>query len=184
MAADQTIYVTQTIGGCESEPFAVAITKTVIDSEIYGTIGTLEVSEKNAGYYAWFKDGSYIINSNSASIPYNGETGAYSVVITKNGCTEVSRVYNMPSDLVTGVEGDTDTDWSVYPNPALGTFVITVAAKGIVNIYDVRGRIVYTTTVDNSTGMSETNPIRIPGGVYLVTFDDGTKMRTKRVVVY
>ncbi len=91
----------------------------------------------------------------------------------------------MPFDLVTGIEDDPDADWSVYPNPATGYFTIDVAAMhGVVKIYNTTGKLVYTVTMDNSAGMLNTHEVRIPGGVYLVTFEDGTKLRSKRIVVY
>jgi len=184
-AVERTYYLTQTLTGCESVPTPVTVEKITIHSEIYGTADKLEVKEKNGDFYAWYKNGFHIPNSNSSSIPYNGETGAYSVAVTKNNCTEYSDVYNMPSDLVTGVEGDTDADWSVYPNPARGYFTIDVKAiHGVMKIYDTTGRIVYTTTVNHPTGTSEMNHIRLGSGVYLVTFEDGTNMSSKRVVVF
>ncbi len=184
-ATNRSYYVTQTLAECESEPIAVTVAPIVIDTEIYGSGNTLEVREKDGDYYAWSFNGSYIYNSNSASIPYNGKTGTYMVFVTKGNCSKYSRAYNMPAELVTGVEDNTDTGWSVYPNPARRSFSIDVGSlRGIIKIYEVTGRLVYTTTVDHPLGLNETYTIQLPSGVYLVTFEDGIVDRSKRVVVY
>ncbi|WP_276372162.1 FG-GAP-like repeat-containing protein [Chryseolinea sp. H1M3-3] len=184
-ATKRSYYVTQTLDGCESEPIAVTVTPITINTEIYGSENTLEVGEKDGDYYAWSMNGSYIFNSNSASIPYNGETGTYRVFVMKGGCSEYSRSYNMPADLITGIEDITDAGWSVYPNPARKYFSIDVGSlRGIVKIYEVTGRLVHTTTIDHPLGVIETYPIQLPAGVYLIIFEDGIVNRSKRVVVY
>ena len=174
VAAERTYYVTQTKQECESEPASVTTSKTVIDTEIYSTNDMLHVKEKNGDYYAWYKNGSFIWNG--PSIPYHGETATYYVVVAKDNCIEYSSQYNMPTDIVTAIEDNTDADWSVYPNPASGYFTINVATlRGVVKIYDVTGRLMHTATVDHSMGMTESYSVRMPTGVYLVTFETELK---------
>jgi hypothetical protein len=182
--SDRTYYVTQTIGGCESIPSPVVVSKVIIDTEVYTAGNTLIVKEEQGDTYAWYKNGFYLPNSNSQTIPYFGETGVYSVFITKGNCYKVSADYNMPGGgLVTAIESESEAGWSVYPNPNAGTFMIEVMIpQGTVNIYEVTGRLVYTMPVDQNVVIDKSR-IALNKGIYLVTLNDGKQVRSKRVVI-
>jgi hypothetical protein len=179
----RTYYVTQTIGGCESASAQINVSKIVIDSDIVLNGNTLEVDEKDGDYYAWYKDNSFL--SGGTSVPYHGEVASFFVYIQKRGCLEQSKIYNMPDDVVTGIDGDLDSDWSIYPNPAEGRFTIDVAPslRGTINIYDVTGKMIFTRKI-NSGENEPLKALRLPKGIYVVVLEEAAGTSTKRVVVY
>ncbi len=183
-ATDNTYYATQTLSGCESQPITVTVRKNVIDTNVRHINDRLEVAEEHGSNYAWYKNGFYIFNSNSRSIPYHGETGAYGVMVTKGYCSESSDIYHLPEDLVTGIEDQT-TGWSVYPNPSTGHFTIDLGIhRGTVSIYDITGRLVFTAVAYPTHETGEIQLTHVPPGVYLAIFNEGNNTSQKRVVVY
>ena len=69
----------------------------------------------------------------------------------------------------------------VYPNPSNGAFTIEVASVGVVEIMNINGKIVYTTTTENG----KTN-LSVPGlahGVYTLRFTSGNSSQFKKLVI-
>ncbi len=71
---------------------------------------------------------------------------------------------------------------SVFPNPSKGQFTLILAKdKGTVEIYNMLGGKVYRSEIKNQK--SEINLSNQPKGMYLITFYEGQKMRTEKIVI-
>jgi hypothetical protein len=77
---------------------------------------------------------------------------------------------------------------SVYPNPNNGEFNIKFNASSNnvdVHVFDIRGRSVFDTTYNNSSGeFNETiNLATVNAGMYLLNINDGGNTITKKIIV-
>ena len=82
---------------------------------------------------------------------------------------------------------------NVYPNPSENGGDLTVdyyshGKKVVINIVDMLGREVYTSTADNTPGAYQTtitgSQSGLKPGMYFVNVGDGTNMQTKKVIVH
>tara|TARA_B100000508_G_scaffold60116_1_gene46729 strand:+ start:7537 stop:10572 length:3036 start_codon:yes stop_codon:yes gene_type:complete len=126
--------------------------------------------------YAWTGPNGFTSTDQN---PTGLEGGAYEVTITDdNGCTFVLQV---TVDSFVGLESNATNDFMVYPNPSNGAFTIEVASVGVVEIMNINGKIVYTTTTENG----KTN-LSVPGlahGVYTLRFTSGNSSQFKKLVI-
>jgi len=77
---------------------------------------------------------------------------------------------------------------SIYPNPNNGEFNVqfnsTSGEAVAINVYDIRGRSIYSQNFDNVGTFNEAIKLNnAQSGVYLLTIIDGTKKVTKKIIV-
>lgn len=77
---------------------------------------------------------------------------------------------------------------SIYPNPNNGEFNIGFNPKSgeaiLIDIYDVRGRLIYTKSFNNVSRFEEVIQLNnAQSGVYLLTITDGAQKVTKKIIV-
>jgi subtilisin-like proprotein convertase family protein len=80
------------------------------------------------------------------------------------------------------------TDFAIYPNPSKGNFNIQFENKSSneisVNIYDMRGRIIFANKYSNDVTFNENIQLNnAQSGVYLVSITNGNEKLTKRLVI-
>ena len=80
------------------------------------------------------------------------------------------------------------TDFAIYPNPSKGNFNIqfdnTTSNEIKVNVYDMRGRIIFENKYSNQATFNENIQLNnAQAGVYLVSITDGNQKLTKRLVI-
>jgi len=78
--------------------------------------------------------------------------------------------------------------FSVYPNPNKGDFTIKLnsseSSKINVEVYDIRGRVIYKNIYKESGDFSEKiNLNHINSGMYILTVSDGLRKSTKKIIV-
>ena len=79
-------------------------------------------------------------------------------------------------------------NFSIYPNPNKGQFNVslnsTLSDKISVTVYDIRGRVIYNNTFNNSSNFNQAiNLNSVQSGMYLVKVSDGDKSATKKIIV-
>ncbi len=79
-------------------------------------------------------------------------------------------------------------NFALYPNPNNGNFNIQFTSTSgndiKVNVYDMRGREIYTKSYNNSGLFNENLKLNnVQTGVYLVTVEDGSRKEVKKIVV-
>ena len=80
------------------------------------------------------------------------------------------------------------TDFNIYPNPNRGNFNIqfdnTTSNEIKVNVYDMRGRIIFENKYSNQATFNENIQLNnAQSGVYLVSVTNGTQKIVKRIVI-
>ncbi|NRR91348.1 T9SS type A sorting domain-containing protein [Winogradskyella undariae] len=92
------------------------------------------------------------------------------------------------SEAVLSVQDNELEALSIYPNPNNGEFNVqfnsTSGEAVAINVYDIRGRSIYSQNFDNVGTFNEAIKLNnAQSGVYLLTIIDGTKKVTKKIIV-
>ena len=112
------------------------------------------------------------------------QTGNYTVVVTLNGCSTTSPVFQVT---FVGLEESNASLISVYPNPVSNTLFIdtrksTEAVNGI-SVLDVTGRIVLTSTASNADKILPIDVSQLRQGVYLLELNAGPGVTRKKFTI-
>lgn len=176
-------FVTQTIGGCESDALMVKVEITTIDATIYFSDGHIRTKETEGDYYYWYKNGFFYESTTEPFLPFDGETATYVVGIAKDGCQDYSDEFISSEENITALEEDREVWLDVFPNPA--STDITLKSKvpnTSVQIYNVLGNLVYETILKNA----EEQTIDISGwakGAYVVNMVTGKTVYKKQLII-
>ncbi|WP_053976315.1 reprolysin-like metallopeptidase [Mangrovimonas xylaniphaga] len=87
-----------------------------------------------------------------------------------------------------GVDKFAANKFTIFPNPNKGEFTIklnSLSGNDIkVDVYDVRGRLIYKKSFTNSSDFIQTIGLNnVQSGMYLVTVNDGERSATKKIIV-
>ena len=79
------------------------------------------------------------------------------------------------------------TDFAIWPNPNKGSFTVQFSARGgpaTVNVYDMRGRVIYTHTEATAAGLYRM-PVQLTAqqGIYMVSAEQDGRKTVKKIVV-
>jgi hypothetical protein len=129
-----------------------------------------------SGYsYQWYMNGTAVPGANTQTYMAT-EEGDYTVMINNGGCFSQSPVSTM-SYLNTGVPAPVeDLSIRVFPNPARGPITVRTTCATMLNVYDVKGRLVLERQLSpgsNELQLSVT-------GTYLLKFSDADGRVTNR----
>lgn len=141
----------QSINGCDS----IITTNITINPTPINTVSetnNILTSNQNGGNYQWINcdEGNANIpnETNQSYTPINN--GNYAVEINLNGCSSTSECINIST---IGINDLNDNIFSIYPNPAKNTIVIT-SSLSLNNlsysIYDSQGRLVHSGLFKNN----------------------------------
>jgi subtilisin-like proprotein convertase family protein len=161
-------------GGCDSI-IVTTLAVTTVDVSVTETLPTITANATGATYQ-WVDcdNGNAIIpGATSASYTPTADVGNYAVMVTQNGCTEMSPCYSVDQ---TGINELTSNNLLVFPNPTSDKVSVTWDGSiSYIEITDVRGRLL------NRVEVSDVNKIQLDleayrSGVYLlrVVGDNGS----------
>ena len=76
-------------------------------------------------------------------------------------------------------------NWSLYPNPCNGNFIIVSdkSGKGEVRMFDVLGKMVYYKRYENISGSISMNMSHLPKGIYRVQLQTAEGINTKKLII-
>ena len=142
--------------------------------------GTTITANNTSATYQWLD-----CNTSFNVIP--GETlqnftplsiGSYAVQLTQNGCIDTSTCVVVTT---VGVEENTFTEnFTIYPNPNNGQFIIELAENSLVEITDILGKQVFKSNLQK--GGNQVNLSHIETGVYFVSINTGGKQVSVKIV--
>jgi len=84
---------------------------------------------------------------------------------------------------------DLDGGFNIYPNPSTGEFTLTSLVKNAVEkenkikVYDVNGRVVFTTQVDVMSNEQKLDLSHLNNGIYFVEYSNGLSLSTTKVSI-
>lgn len=162
-----------------AEPIALSGTATSTN-ETNGNDGAIDLTPAGgtAPYdYSWTGPNGFTSTDQN---PTGLEGGSYEVTITDdNGCTFLLQV---TVDSFVGLEDyASNNNFDVYPNPTNGSVNIQTESNGIVEIFNLNGKIVYTTTIEKGETMLSVDGIA--RGVYTLRFASGNTSQFKKLIV-
>lgn len=135
------------------------------------TVDFSDASVGNVTSWSWdFGDG----NTSTAQNPQHTYASANSYQVCLTATTDCgSDVYceNVTVSMVTGVSSVDETGVSIYPNPSDGNMTLTLGSatpKGVVEIMDMTGRVVYSTNLNGQSGTSFKLSTELPTGSYVL----------------
>jgi len=154
--------------GCDSI-IEINLTVTNLDLTVTENDPVLSSVVENANYM-WVNCDTSLPVSGAASQTFTAsENGNYALIITQNGCTEVTECYNISTIGI--VENSFEGNLILFPNPTekgevnldLGKFY----DKTLITITNVEGRIINTEELYNI--QKHRIQLNEPAGIYLIT---------------
>ena len=140
-----------TITGTISQPSNINVSTYVVD-ETFGSDGVINITVSGGVppfSFAWTGPGGYT----STNEDIGGLTaGSYFLTVTDaNGCT--TSINDILVDSFVGIFQNGQTMFNIYPNPSKGIFNVqfndNIIGEKSVNIFDLTGRLVYNTVLNN-----------------------------------
>jgi hypothetical protein len=114
------------------------------------------------------------------NVPFGPQTQDFSMIVTGNNLTLSTSEYDLLRNL------------SVYPNPSTGEFTISfqsnlnnVDNSVKVDVYDIRGRLVYNNNFTNSSSVfKETISLGdVKAGIYMVNISEGNRTTSHKLII-
>lgn len=173
--------------GCESmERKKISVNVVSIQEPIIESPGAgLLRSSVSAGQLQWYFNDEEIPGETSNEIIIGDQVGAYSLIVTRNGCQTYSSRY-ADQNIVTSVESKTTTFY-VYPNPADERIMIEVIEADPVNaqLLDSKGASVGKINLHQSEDRwkGEFDITGISAGNYFIRLTSGKKSITHQVII-
>jgi hypothetical protein len=160
--------------GC---PLPVKPTVTISNGILYSS---------SANGNQWFRDGQLIPGATGQSYSPAGVGGNYTVRV-RNGCGDA---WAAPT-VITGIKENTlaAMDIQIIPNPVRGSALVKydlpAGTQGaVLNLYDIQGRIVYSTPLNRGQKTTVINSEALVNGVYLIDLAiDGVSTPKKKMVI-
>lgn len=151
---------------------------TITQTAITATSATLRGNNGTVYTYQWYLDGN-VIPSATNQVYTATQDGAYTLGVTRNGCTGISDPFfvTLTTPARRGVEVASN-NITVYPNPSEGVFKIGAQEPVNVIVKDVQGRTV--AEVKNAAHIDMSNQ---PAGMYIMLISDlnGKLLQVERV---
>ena len=133
--------------------------------------------------YSWdFGDGSPADNAANPSHTYTAN-GTYTVTLTATGPCGTNTSTTTVNIAATGIDTYEMDALSVYPNPSNGLFTVKMnaTAKTVVEVYNVIGKLVYATQLNNNTATVDLS--NQSAGVYSMKVISENNTAVKQIVL-
>lgn len=184
---EDTLWVTETVNACESPGTEVIVTflpnpQPIFTATPTGGLDSDFTTAQIATGYSWdFGDGSPAdINQNTSHTFFSA--GPHTVCLTASYANGCSREYCETVSFV-GIDGPTDLEAQVYPNPFRNQFTIRFNQPSDVTLelVDLTGKRVFSETLQG-TFIHQVSTWGLPSGTYVLRILYGNVMRTIRLV--
>ena len=143
-------------------------------------IYTVDVTSAKFGMELRYK---YSINDDKEAYPLTGDPYRTLMVRYQN---KLNDKYNAQSTSGTNPL-DVATSVRVYPNPSNGKFNVSISnqapATMDISILNMQGQVVYNKRIADVTEHNETIDNQLSKGVYFIRINNGTEVKTQKVVV-
>jgi len=93
----------------------------------------------------------------------------------------VAQTVKVDMSSVVGIEELQGKQISIYPNPAQDYILLNSSGKGVMQIFDMTGKIVYTSNITNTTQLVDVR--NFVKGVYIVNVTSEANTFTKKIVI-
>jgi hypothetical protein len=93
----------------------------------------------------------------------------------------VTQTMKVDVSSIVGIEELEGQQVSIYPNPATDYVQVLSSGKGDVNIYDITGKLVMTSRINNPTEVLDIS--KLAKGVYVLKTSTSDKVFTKKLVI-
>lgn len=147
-----------------------------------GTVLTSSATSNNQ----WFYNGNEIAGETGQSITVTKD-GNYTVKVTVNGCTSVSK----PFGVITGIGNvSNENKLNVFPNPSDGMITVsfTINNKSVhkVAVSNVLGQVVFKEELTNFSGTysKQVNLQQYGKGTYTITLMNENNVIAEKIIVY
>jgi hypothetical protein len=186
-APDNAVYTTSgtktavipNAASCDST-ITINLTINTADASITQS-GNVLTATASGAIYSWKNCTTNNVISGETSQNYTATAnGDYAVTVTENNCTATSACITVTT---TGISSNSnlDSQFSVYPNPNNGSFVIKSNGEGTYSIVNNLGQTIQTVKLTAAQTFYEIN--NLDNGVYfIVGFKDNQITRQKIVV--
>ncbi len=154
--------------------------KIVLKPSIEQDFETLLLIASEGENYQWYFNGNAIDAAVEREL-LPKKFGDYSVLVSLNGCSEISE--NFSPDQILSVIETPEFSFDVYPNPSNGLVNIQISGAnrmGSLLIYNVSGQLMNQKTINGSTTI---NLGAFPGGIYFIQFDNNQGVFRKKVIL-
>ncbi|MDF7817403.1 T9SS type A sorting domain-containing protein [Runella sp. MFBS21] len=142
---------------------------------------TLQANKGERFSYQWQKDNQDIEGANQVAYEISN-SGNYTVKVTHNGCSNVSKaIYIVISPILSTEPSSAENNLSVFPNPNNGTFKMEIPTdfkNGKVALFDMMGHAL---PLQQHDGYFQINtPAK---GSYIINVSNGLKIVTTKILV-
>jgi len=165
-AQTQTSILTSVVTGCDST-IVTALTVNTVNVGVTENAPTLTANAVGA-MYQWVDcdNGNAAINAaTSASFTPTNLVGNYAVLVTENGCQEMSSCILIDQ---TGIESLNNNQVKIYPNPAISEVKIEwMGEVNSIELTDARGRLICTYNVSQVSTIT-IGIDHVDSGVYFI----------------
>ncbi len=120
-------------------------------------------------------------NINFSTAGYVKNNCEFVVFIQDDVSREVTQVAKVDMSSVIGVEELSGNKISIYPNPASEYFIAMTNGKGLIEIYDVTGKLVSTSSITKTTQVVDIR--KLQKGLYFVKITNENNAFTQKLVV-
>ncbi len=161
-------------------PLPEAIVTPEISGAVYAPFKAKLRANEGAGLtYQWLKEGVELTGATS-SVYEAGESGNYTVRVSREGCSQLSQTVGITILQPLGVETTVKEEFQVFPNPSRGDFELRLPTgweKAEIQLIDIIGRSLPL----NLTGMQVR--VKAVAGMYWLRIKLAEKELSKRVVI-
>lgn len=155
--------------GCDSA-MTINLTIIVIDSSTTLQNDTI-FSNQSGATYQWIDcDGNTIIPNESNNFYAPIASGSYAVIVSKNGCSDISSCRNVTITNITTLSHKTSIDVNAYPNPTNNIIHFeTNLTEGKIEIYNIFGALITTKIINNTITSVDTENLPSGNFIYKIT---------------
>ena len=169
--ATTTYTFTPTSGQCVTTA-SLTVVVNAVNTNVSLTGNTLTAAASGASYHWLNCATNQLINGATNASFTPTESGSYAVIVTQNGCSDTSACVVVTT---VGVTTLTQSEWTIYPNPANEVLFIEAPEATVIEMTDMTGKIVQRENLE--AGKNELSVSALTRGVYMIRSVSGWNVR-------